>query len=140
MVMPVETRSIPEICTDAAAQFVTLLRNEGRLARAEVSEKVSSATAGLGFIVGGAVLLIPALVILLQALVTELAARGVAQPWPAVTVGGAALLLGLVLFFVGTSRLKPSNMVPERTINQLQQDAAAARNQMRNADDLHRAA
>lgn len=140
MVMPTDTRSIPEICTDAITQFVTLLRKEGQLARAEVSEKVSSATAGLAFIVGGAVLLIPALVILLQALVTALAAKGVTQPWPAVIVGGGAFLLGLLLFFFGTSRLKPSNMVPERTINQLHRDAAAATSQMRDDHDLHRAA
>ncbi len=101
---------------------------------------MSSATAGLGFIVGGAVLLIPALVILLQALVAELSARGVMQPWPAVIVGGAALLLGLMLFFIGTSRLRPANMVPARTINQFQQDAAAAKNQMREGHDLNRAA
>lgn len=140
MVMPTDTRSIPEICTDAVTQFVTLLRKEGQLARAEVSEKVSSATTGLTLIVGGAVLLIPALVILLQALVTALAAQGIAGPWPAVIVGGGALLLGLLLFFIGTSRLKPSNMVPERTINQLQRDAAAATSKMRDDHDLHRAA
>lgn len=140
MAMPTDTRSIPEVFTDAIAQFVMLLRKEGQLARAEVSEKVSSATAGIGFIVGGAVLLIPALVILLGAIVTELAARGMAQPWPAVIVGGATFVLGLILFFLGTSRLKPSNMVPDRTINQFQRDAAAAKNQMRDGHDLHRAA
>ena len=138
--MPTDSRTIPEVFTDALTQFVTLLRKESQLARAEVSEKMSSAAAGLGFIVGGAVLLIPALVILLQALVAELSARGVMQPWPAVIVGGAALLLGLMLFFIGTSRLKPANMVPERTINQFQQDAAAAKNQMREGHDLNRAA
>jgi membrane protein DedA with SNARE-associated domain len=140
MVMPTDSRTIPEVFTDALTQFVTLLRKESQLARAEVSEKMSSATAGLGFIVGGAVLLIPALVILLQALVAELSARGVMQPWPAVIVGGAALLLGLMLFFIGTSRLRPANMVPARTINQFQQDAAAAKNQMREGHDLNRAA
>ncbi len=39
MVMPTDSRTIPEVFTDALTQFVTLLRKESQLARAEVSEK-----------------------------------------------------------------------------------------------------
>lgn len=133
-------RSIPDIFTDVVAQLTTLLRKEGQLARAEVSENISKAVAGVGFIIGGAVLLIPALVVLLQAAVTALTAYGVAAHWAALTVGGAVLLIGLVLLFVGMNRVKAENMVPSRTIRQLQQDASAARDQMRESHDLRRAA
>jgi uncharacterized membrane protein YqjE len=62
-------RSIVDIFRDVFAQLTSLLHKEAQLARAELSENVSRATLGLGLIVGGAVLLIPALVILLEAAV-----------------------------------------------------------------------
>ena len=55
------------IFTDIVSQVTTLVRKESHLARAELSENISRAALGLGLIVGGAVLLIPALVVLLQA-------------------------------------------------------------------------
>ena len=57
-------RSVPEIISDLFSQLTTLLRKEAHLARAEMSENIVSVGRGLGLIVGGAVLLIPALVIL----------------------------------------------------------------------------
>jgi Putative Actinobacterial Holin-X, holin superfamily III len=46
-------------------QFTTLVRKERELARTEMSEKITQVAGGLGLIVGGSVLLTPALVILL---------------------------------------------------------------------------
>lgn len=135
------TRSIPELFTDVVSQVTTLVRKETQLARAEMSENVSRAAYGLGFIVGGAVLLIPALVILLQAGVATLIEQyGLAAPWAAVIVGGVALLIGAILLFVGLSRLKIENMMPRRTLHQLQSDASVAKDQMRERHDIRRAA
>ena len=85
-------RSLPDVFTDLIAQLTTLLRKEGQLARAEISENIGAAANGLGFVVGGAVLLIPALVILLQTAVdawSKVASRcsapallPAAPPWP----------------------------------------------------------
>jgi hypothetical protein len=50
-------RSLPDIAADLLDQFPTLLRQEARLARAEISEKLTSMGRGIGMIVGGAVLL-----------------------------------------------------------------------------------
>ena len=83
-------RPISAIFVDLVNQFTTLLRKEGQLARAEMSEKLGEIGVGLGLIVGGAVLLIPALVILLEAAVAGLAAAGLAVGW-ASTVDRARL-------------------------------------------------
>jgi protein-S-isoprenylcysteine O-methyltransferase Ste14 len=107
-------RSVPDLFTDAVTQIFTLLRKEGQLARAEMSDNIGQAAAALGLIVGGAVLLIPALVILLQAAVAALAETGMAIYWAAVIVGGIALILGLVLLFVGANRLKAGRMIPNK--------------------------
>jgi Putative Actinobacterial Holin-X, holin superfamily III len=134
-------RSFPDILADIFSQATTLLRKEGQLARAEVSEKISQVAVGLALVVVGAVLLIPALVILLEAAVAGLVRNGVLEHWSALIVGGSALALGLILALVGLNRLKAKNLMPERTIEQLQQDAAVARQQMRSDhEQIQRAA
>src|SRR5262249_9134473 len=112
-----------------------LLRTEGQLARAEISEGITRASVGLGLIVGGAVLLIPALVILLQAAVSALVENGVEQPVAAVIVGGATLVIGLILAFIGSRSLRAEKLVPNKTIQQLQRDVSVAKQQARHDED-----
>jgi hypothetical protein len=128
-------RSIPDIFVDLFKQLATLVRTEAQLARVEASEKMAQVAAGLGLVVAGAVLVIPALVVLLQAAVSALQERGFTAPLAAVIVGGAVLVIGLILVAVGTSRLKAKSLVPDKTIGQFQRDVSMARNQMRNEDD-----
>lgn len=136
-------RSILDIFTDALNQFTNLLRKEGQLARTELSEKMSQAGVALGLIVGGAVFLIPALVILLEAAVAALV-RAIAQPWASLIVGGAAFILGLLIAAIGMSRLSAKNLSPNRTIQQVQRDVTVAKQQVtqqvRERHDQQRAA
>jgi len=135
------SRSVPEIVGDVFSQFTTLMRKEGQLARAEVSENIAAVGRGLGMIVGAAVLLIPALVILLQAGVAALTENyGLASYWSSLIVGGATLIVGVVMASIGRSRLKTENIMPRRTVHQLQQDASVAKQQVRHNHDLRRAA
>jgi hypothetical protein len=134
-------RSIPDIFADVVAQFTGLVETEARLARSEVSDSIGKASAGLSLVIGGAVLLIPALVVLLDAAVAALTEQGHLAPyWSALIVGGTVLILGLVLLAVGGNRLRPANMIPARTIHQFQRDAAVAKDQLRERHELHRAA
>jgi hypothetical protein len=134
-------RSIPEIFAGVVTDLTVLVRNEGRLARVEISENLSKVAVGLGLVVGGAVLLIPALVILLQAAVTALVQQfNVTQPIAALIVGGIVLLVGLVLLLVGIGRFKLDTLMPDRTIHQIQQDAAVAKDQVRQTYDTRPAA
>jgi membrane protein implicated in regulation of membrane protease activity len=138
---PMPNRSIPDILTDIIAQFTALLRTESRLARTEMSEKISQAAVAIGLIVAGAVLLMPALVILLQAAVAALVTSNtLPQPFASLLVGGIALLIGIVLALIGASRLKMRALAPERTINQLQRDVSVARQQARETYEQQRAA
>ncbi len=135
-----QTRSIPTIFTDLVSQLASLLRAEGQLARVEMSEKITQVAVGLGLIVGGAVLLIPALVILLQAAVAALVDNGFKEPWAALIIGGAALLIGLIVALVGTRRLKAEQLVPSKTIHQFQRDVSVAKRQTRQDYEKQRAA
>jgi hypothetical protein len=140
MAFNVSTRSIPEILTDLVSQFSTLLSKEGQLARAELAENIAKAAAGLGLAVVGAVLLIPALTILLGAAVIALNQYGLAAPLAAVAIGGGVFIIGVILLFLGIGRLKAKQMLPSRTLHQLQRDASTAKDQMRQKHELHRAA
>ena len=134
-------RSIPEIFTDVIDQFTTLLRKEGELARTEVSEKITQVGVGLGLIVGGSVLLTPALVILLQAAVSALiTANIVQQPWAPLIVGGAVFVIGIILLLVGMSRLTAEALIPNKTISQIQSDVRVAKGQVREDYGQQRAA
>ena len=129
-------RSLPDLFTDVVRQFTALVRTEARLARAEISENITSAAIGLGLIIGGAVLLIPALVVLLQAAVAALQKGGFLEgAWAFLAVGGGALVIGFVLMAIGASRLRPRYLMPTRTIEQMQQDANVAREQTQTRSD-----
>jgi uncharacterized membrane protein YqjE len=133
-------RSIADVLRDLVTQLTTLLRKETQLARVELSENVSRAALGLGLIIGGAVLLIPALMILLEAAVAALEQNGMRPAEATAVVGGCALVLGFILVAIGVSRLRVKSLIPNKTIQQLQRDAAAAKQQMRQDYDRRRAA
>jgi hypothetical protein len=120
-------RPIPEIFTDLIGQVTTLIRKEGQLARAEISEKATRALTGMAMILLGAMLLIPAVVFLLQAAVMGLIDSGVDSTAAALIVGGAIFLIGMVLGLIGWSRVNAGAMVPDKTIGQLKRDAQVPR-------------
>jgi hypothetical protein len=130
-------RSIPELAGSVFRQMAELMRTEGMLARTEMSEKMSHMGTGLGLLVGGAVLAMPALVILLESLVAALVENGWAPYWAALLVGGLSLLIGLMLLSLGANWLRAGNLTPSRTLQQLQYDANAARNVSHNVRADH---
>ena len=125
-------RPISAIFADLVSQSTALMRKEGQLARAEMSEKIGEIGMAAGLVIGGAVLLIPALVILLLAAVAALAAAGLAVGWASLIVGSVVLVIGLALLAIGIRRLKAGRFIPTRTIARLQHDAAIAAQHVRN--------
>jgi hypothetical protein len=108
--------------TAAIAQSADLVQTEFRLARAEVSEKLAALRIGLALMAVGAIFLIAALGMLLQALVSVLIASGMSPPAAILLVAGAAAVIGLVLFLMGQKRLSPEELVPDRTLTSLSRD------------------
>jgi hypothetical protein len=131
MALASNRRTFPELLTSVATQLADLMRTEGQLARAEMSEKMTLTATGLGLIVGGAILLMPALVVLLEAAVAALVESGLAPYWSALVIGGACFVLGLILLLIGVRWLRAGRLIPDKTIHQLQRAAAAARSQVR---------
>ena len=103
--------------TAALGQSADLLQAEFRLARAELAEKLSALRPGLVMMAIGAILLIVALGMLLQALVRALIAADVSPPVAILLVAGGTAVIGLVLFLMGQKRLEPTALAPDRTID-----------------------
>src|ERR671936_2675838 len=92
-------RSIADVLRDVIMQVTTLLRKEAELARVELSENMSRAALGLGLMLGGSVLLIPALVILLEAADAAFEPNGMRPAAAAGIIGGVALVVWVFFFF-----------------------------------------
>jgi hypothetical protein len=73
-------RSIPELFSDAVGQLAKLVGNEFELARAELSEKASQVGRAAAMIGAGAIVLMPALVLLLFAISAALIRGGFSGP------------------------------------------------------------
>jgi Putative Actinobacterial Holin-X, holin superfamily III len=122
-----DTRPVSELFADALNQLSKLLRNELQLARAEITMKISQAMTAIGLLAGAAIVLIPTMVLLLISLAAWLVEIGM-RPSVAHLIAGVVGLLGVaILGGIGLNRLKTNPLLPKRTLGQLQQDAAAAR-------------
>jgi uncharacterized membrane protein YqjE len=121
------TQPLTSIIQRAASEVTYLVQTELRLARTEVSDKLSQIASG-GVQVGvGVVLALAGLIVLLLALVQWLEVAGLPTEWGLLLVGGAVVLLGVVLLLRGTRSMKGSNLVPHRTLDQLKADLSAIR-------------
>lgn len=120
-------RSIPELLSDVLAQLAKLIGNEFDLAKAELSGKASQVGRAAAMIGAGAVIMIPALVVLLFAAAAGLMHAGFSDPIAYLIVGGGAVLLAAILVAVGINRMSGDALKPAVTIDQLQRDKAAAK-------------
>jgi len=110
------------LTTAAFSQTADLLQAEFRLARAELAEKMAGFRTGLVMMLIGAIFLIVALGMVLQAVVSALISAGMSPAIAILLVAGAAAVIGLVLFLMGQSRLNPDDLAPDRTIHSLSRD------------------
>lgn len=141
MVQTTDPRSVPQLLSDLARELTTLFRKEGQLIRAELSEKTSQLTVGVGEAAAGAICLLVSLNVLAAALVVAIARIGAEPADPAIQdtgigVGWASLIVGVILAVIGAILLKRgasnmSNLTPERTVNQVTQDANLVKEQVR---------
>jgi hypothetical protein len=124
-------RSIAELFSDAFAQLAKLIGNEFDLAKAELSEKAGQIGRGVAMIGAGAVLMIPALVVLLLSAASAITYAGVSEPIAYLLAGGAALAAAGALIAIGVNRMSAGTLKPVITIEQLQRDKAAAKEMVR---------
>ena len=125
------SRSIPELFSDAVGQLAKLIGNEFELARTELSEKANQVGRATAMIGAGAVILMPALVLLLFAVSAALIRGGLSEPAAYLLTGAGAALISAALIAIGLSRLSGDALKPSMTLEQVQRDKLAAKEMVR---------
>ena len=126
-----DPRSIADLLGELRDEGIALLRKEGQLARAEMSEKVDRVGNQLGQIAAGGALLFAGAVVLLgglaMAFTALLDAIGINEDvaiWLGPIVFGLVItLIGAALFKKAVDHLKQVDPVPERTAETLSENA-----------------
>jgi len=119
---PLPRNGVADLIGQLGSDLAGLVRKEAELARAEVSEKVSAAGKAVVDLAAGALLLVAALLVLLQALV--LALSKVMDPtWASLLVGVVVAAAGYLLVRMGLKALSLKALKPDRSARQLQKDA-----------------
>jgi Putative Actinobacterial Holin-X, holin superfamily III len=132
IVMALQTsRSIPDLFSDAVGQLAKLIGNEFELARAELSEKARMVGNAAALIGAGAVVMIPALVLLLFAVAAGLIRAGLSDPVAYLLTGAAAAALSGILIWLGLNRMSGDALKPTVTLEQVQRDQMAAKEMVR---------
>jgi hypothetical protein len=121
--------SLPNAFSRVITDLADLMQNELRLARAELSEKLSiTIRAGVWMSVA-AVLAILAALLVVQACVLGLSgATGIALHWSSLIVAALLAAGGGAAFAKGKADV-PEKLAPDRAINQVKQDIAVAKEQ-----------
>ncbi|QXT39099.1 phage holin family protein [Gymnodinialimonas ceratoperidinii] len=116
------------LLTEIVNQIGRILRKEAALAKAEVGENLSRAGAGIGMLVGAALLGLVALFAFAGAAVAALVSlAGWPVYWAALAVGGVLVLIAIILAMKGKNDLKPERLMPDRSISNVKRDVAAVK-------------
>ena len=113
------------------AQLAKLVGNEFALARAEMSDKVGQVGRAAAMIGAGAVVMVPALVLLLFAVAAALIKGGLSDPVAYLCAGGGAAIIAGILVGIGLNRLSGDALKPSITLHQVEQDKLAAKEMVR---------
>ena len=119
--------ALSRLMGDALAQFSKLFQNEIDLAKAELAEKAQQAGVAAGLLVGGAVLVIPAIIMALMALSAALINAGWSTPLSYLASAVLAAALAGLFVAIGIRKLDPDNLKPRETIRQLERDKATVK-------------
>jgi Putative Actinobacterial Holin-X, holin superfamily III len=124
-------RPIVSLMTHVASDLAYLVQTEFRLARAEIGEKLSAASNAATYLAIGGVFAVSGLILLLFDIARWLEVAGLPYPWGLLIVAVVALVVGGLLAMAGINRLKGSALTPNRTLEQMREDYAVAKEHVR---------
>jgi hypothetical protein len=111
--------STPELLLDLLRQVQELMRVELALARVETGERARGIPSSVAAVAVGAVLLALGLGLVLIAASLLLLRFGVPLDLAFLIVAGVAIVASLLLLRSGVAGLKPSRLIPARTVSQV---------------------
>lgn len=128
-------KSITTLFSDLARETSDLVRQEVKLAKLELSEKITQVNAGITSLITGGIVVFAGLLVLLQAVVigvAQLLEPYTDQAWVApLIVGLVVALIGLAVLQRGRHDLEPRSLAPRRTADSLRRDGEMVRGQFK---------
>lgn len=130
-------KSMGAVISETKEELKDFIRTRIALLKAEIKDKLNTWKYSVPMLLGALVLLLAAWIVLTFALVALLA--GLFQPsayawvYGALIVGGAYLLVGLMIGWFAYSELIATGIAPHRTIEVLKQDQLWIQNEARTA-------
>ena len=118
-------KSAGGLLSDALTHVSSLVRSEVDLARAEMTESISSAGTAIISIAAGAIIALTALNVASVALVAALTEAGIPAGWSALLIGVVFAIVAYVMLKKGMNDLKLISLAPTRTAKNLKRDAKA---------------
>jgi Putative Actinobacterial Holin-X, holin superfamily III len=121
--------ALPRALSDVVGDLADLFEKEMRLSRAEISSKLSMTIRAGAWMSIAAALGVIALLLLIEAAVFSIAAYGIPLHWSCIIM---AAVLGLVAaaFYAKGRADAEEDLMPTRTIHQVKQDIATAKEQL----------
>lgn len=125
-----DDRSLGELLSDLSHEMTTLVRQEVRLATAEMSQKATTVGKNLGYLAIGAAVAYAGLLTLVATLVIVLAYF--LPLWlSALLVGVVVLGVGYALVQKGLNTLRSMDLAPHQTVATLNEDKQWAKEQLK---------
>jgi uncharacterized membrane protein YqjE len=122
--------ALPRALSEVIADVADLIQKEMRLARTELSEKLSLKIQGGIWMGVAALLAVIAVLVLIEAAVFGLAAAtGLALHWCCLIVAGVLAVAAAAIFAKGRADSQ-EDLVPERSLHQVKKDIAAVKEQI----------
>ncbi|MGZ9020470.1 MAG: phage holin family protein [Rhodoplanes sp.] len=115
--------------TDLLADLGDLLQKEMQLAKAEVTEKITSRLKASIWMVGAGLLALIAGLLVVEAAVFAIASFGLALHWACLVVAGVLAAGALAAFYYGRS-VADDDLLPKRSVRQISQDIRTAKEQL----------
>lgn len=125
-----ESESLGQLFSDLSSDFSLLIREEMRLAKAETRETISRATNSLVSLVAGGAIAYAGFIVVLIAVAFVLS-EFMSLWLSTLLVGLVVLIVGAIMVQSGRSALRNLNVVPEKTVETLKDDAEWAKEQVR---------
>ena len=121
--------ALPRALSEVIADVADLIQKEMRLARTELSEKLSlKIQGGIWMGVAGLLAVIAVLVLIEAAVFGLAAATGLALHWSCLIVAGVLAIVAAAAFAKGRADSQ-EELVPERSLHQVKEDIAAVKEQ-----------
>ncbi len=121
--------TLPRALSDVIADFADLIEKEMRLARAEISAKLSTKLQAGVWMSAAGLLGIVAVLLVVEAAVFGIASSGIAMHWSCLIVAAALGIAGALAYYKGWADAR-QELTPTHTIEQIKRDITTTKEQL----------